>query len=77
MPIFDFRCGDCGHVFDELVKSADATGAVACAKCGSKRVERLVSAFAAAGRRAGETRAVAPGASRRGGCGPGCGCGAR
>lgn len=76
MPIFDFRCNDCGHVFDELVKSADSIGVVECAKCGSKKVERLVSVFAAAGSRAGGAGTAPRKATRRGGCGPSCGCGA-
>ena len=76
MPIFDFRCSECDHVFDELVKSADATEAVQCSKCGSKKVERLVSVFAASGSRSEGAGGPRPGPARRGGCGPSCGCGA-
>jgi hypothetical protein len=39
-------------------------------------VERLVSAFAAAGSRSAGAGEKPRGAIRRGGCGPSCGCGA-
>jgi putative FmdB family regulatory protein len=76
MPIFDFRCSECDHVFDELVKSADSIDAVQCSKCGSKKVERLVSVFAASGSRPEGSGGGQRSTTRRGGCGPSCGCGA-
>ncbi len=47
MPIFEYRCGKCGHEFEELESVADRDKARNCPECGSKRVERVVSVFAA------------------------------
>jgi putative FmdB family regulatory protein len=43
MPLHDFRCRACGHVFEALVRSGWTT---ACAACGSEDLERLPSTFA-------------------------------
>ncbi|MGB1238781.1 MAG: FmdB family zinc ribbon protein [Pseudomonadales bacterium] len=43
MPIFDFECGQCGHVFEKLVLRSDAP-APNCADCDSTEVEKKVSA---------------------------------
>jgi len=47
MPIYEFSCGDCDRSFEELVSSADAVKEVACPTCGSHRVRRKISLFAA------------------------------
>ncbi len=49
MPIFEYECPGCGERFEELVRSPAAEAAVACPKCGEKRVEKRVSGFATAG----------------------------
>jgi len=43
MPIYDFRCRECGKVSEILVRSA-ADQAVRCPDCGSQSMERLISA---------------------------------
>jgi len=50
MPIFEYRCGTCGHAFERLVRANDE--AVSCPECGGKRAERQLSVFAAAVRNA-------------------------
>lgn len=45
MPMYAFRCGKCGHEYEELVRQFGQ--AVPCPKCGSAEVERMVSAPAA------------------------------
>jgi putative FmdB family regulatory protein len=45
MPIYEFRCEECGAEFEELVKAG--SNATACPSCGSKRVKRTFSAQAA------------------------------
>lgn len=40
MPIYDFKCRVCGHVFDELVKLGATPD---CPSCGGRDLERLVS----------------------------------
>ena len=47
MPIYEYRCGDCGARFEVLVYS-DKTEIV-CEKCGSKNAEKLISGFAGVG----------------------------
>ena len=42
MPIYEYRCSDCGEVSEILHKSYN-TGEVACPACGSKGMEKLIS----------------------------------
>ena len=44
MPIYRFRCSDCGNEFRELVGYGDGDG-VACPRCGGNKVERLLPRF--------------------------------
>ncbi len=46
MPIFEYKCLECGFVNEVLVKSADSK-APACPQCGDKRCEKQFSSFAA------------------------------
>ena len=43
MPIYEFRCYECGNVSEVFLRSMDASPA-RCAICGSENLERLVSA---------------------------------
>jgi putative FmdB family regulatory protein len=43
MPIYEYRCASCEHIFDELVANAQAP-APACPKCGAGKSEKLMSA---------------------------------
>ncbi|RMG66485.1 MAG: zinc ribbon domain-containing protein [Calditrichaeota bacterium] len=45
MPIFEYRCKDCGHRFEKLVFGSQSLE-VRCEKCGSQHVEKMISAFA-------------------------------
>ena len=47
MPIFEYRCRECGAKF-EKIQAASAT-AVTCTQCDSPKVERLLSTFAVGG----------------------------
>jgi len=42
MPIYEFSCEDCGHQFEDLVRSDDPCPK--CPKCKSQNVKKLVSA---------------------------------
>jgi putative FmdB family regulatory protein len=71
MPIFEYRCRNCGNIF-ESIEFSSSTPSV-CKKCESSDVERLLSVFAVAG---GPDKAEtesgpcgACGAPRRGMCG--------
>ena len=46
MPIFEYECGDCGHVTAFLEK-AGKRGDHPCEECGSKRTKKRFSTFAA------------------------------
>ncbi len=46
MPMFEYRCAECGHV-TEFLETADARGTHACEECGSKKTEKAISAFSA------------------------------
>lgn len=44
MPIYDFKCRDCGGVSELLLLSPSENRKPACQSCGSHDLERLVSA---------------------------------
>lgn len=46
MPIFEYKCTQCGFVNEALVKSASAKPP-ACPECGEKKVEKQFSTFSA------------------------------
>lgn len=46
MPIYSYRCNACQHTFDLSMTVAEReTATVSCPKCGSDKVERLLSGF--------------------------------
>lgn len=45
MPIYEFRCPDCGTKFSTLVGMTAEADNTDCPKCGSARAARLVSRF--------------------------------
>ncbi len=47
MPLLEYRCADCGQKTEDLVLAGDAGRKPVCASCGSKKLERLLSTFAA------------------------------
>ena len=58
MPMYEYKCPDCGHQFEELVSSGTET--VPCPKCGSEKPDRLISTFAAGGFGGGSGSCSAP-----------------
>jgi putative FmdB family regulatory protein len=65
MPIYEYRCRDCGQSFERLVHGEQG---VLCPACDSPDVARLLSLF---GFKSGQGFV----ASASGGSGGGCGCG--
>jgi len=45
MPIFEYKCGDCGSV-TEFLEKAGFKGKHACEKCKSNKMEKMLSTFA-------------------------------
>lgn len=43
MPIYDYKCDSCGEVTEFLLNSPDSNPG-ACPECGSKGMERMLSA---------------------------------
>jgi putative FmdB family regulatory protein len=43
MPIFEFRCTECGDIFEKLFLSSEEDVELACPGCGSCTIERVVS----------------------------------
>ena len=70
MPLYEYRCEDCGARFEALVPAGRADEA-ACAGCGQDgRVRRLLSVFSAPRANGSAGPAAAPAG---GCCGGGCG----
>src|ERR1039457_5749959 len=72
VPLFEFKCRECGTTFEKIVPSS--TTKVACKKCASPKVEKLLSVFAVGGSsRSAASAESAPcsycGAAQRGMCG--------
>lgn len=85
MPIFEYSCDACGHLFEKIILSPNAPDvlSVACPGCGSAGVTRRLSTFAAhsggaagPGPGKGSGGGGESGPSGGGGCGRpgGCGC---
>jgi putative FmdB family regulatory protein len=49
MPLYEYRCHNCGHVFEMLRRLKEADSDLECPKCGSAEIERQFSTFAAGG----------------------------
>ena len=43
MPIYDYKCRECGKVSEVLLRTADDRS-IRCPDCGSNNLERLISA---------------------------------
>ena len=52
MPIYEYKCKKCGHVFEAFQRIGADGSELNCPKCSSNRPEKLFSAFASGG---GET----------------------
>jgi len=49
MPIYEYRCEQCGEKFDKLVRSSADETNLCCPNCGSKQAEKLLSIFGTSG----------------------------
>lgn len=49
MPVYEYRCEQCGARFDKLVPMSQAQAEQQCPSCGAERARKLMSSFAATG----------------------------
>jgi len=47
MPIYEYRCVDCGITFDKMRPMSQADAPAVCSGCGSERTCRAISLFSA------------------------------
>jgi putative FmdB family regulatory protein len=75
MPIYEYVCMSCESHFEELVRHDETP---TCRDCGSAKVQRQLSVFAAHGSKAASAKPTpvkTGGPAPQGGCGHGgCGC---
>ena len=62
MPIYEYKCRDCGKKFEKLVRGREK---VTCPKCGKGRLDKLFSVFAT---RSGDKFTPSSGGGGCGGC---------
>jgi putative FmdB family regulatory protein len=60
MPVYAYRCHDCGLVTDQLASVADAQDRVVCEHCGSKESHRIISRVAYHSSEASKTARLDP-----------------
>lgn len=78
MPIYEFSCRQCQHVFEELVRMGNTGEGVHCPACGGDEVQKLMSTFyGRSSSGSGSYQSVAgQGCACGGNCGGNCGsCG--
>ncbi|RJP22132.1 MAG: zinc ribbon domain-containing protein [Candidatus Abyssobacteria bacterium SURF_5] len=44
MPLYDFKCNDCGEKSEVLIRTSLERESPSCSRCGSTNLERLISA---------------------------------
>lgn len=49
MPVYEYRCEECGEGFELFVRSPSRQAAPTCPKCGSRNVKKAVSLFGVGG----------------------------
>lgn len=66
MPLYEYRCPDCGHRFEILQRMGQGAEGLTCPRCGAEKVEKQFSTFAS-------STAGGSSAASGGGGGPGGG----
>jgi putative FmdB family regulatory protein len=49
MPLFEFKCAECGAIFEQLIRSTRNSLEIVCPSCKSTETQKLLSGFAVAG----------------------------
>jgi putative FmdB family regulatory protein len=53
MPIFEYRCPQCGATFEQFTQRPNDASRPTCPRCGAQSTERLLSLFSGRGCGAG------------------------
>ena len=72
MPIYEYICGKCEHAFEHLLRSSDEKPK--CPQCGSTRLDRQFSTFAAQSKSASAPCGSSSPCAAAGGCPSGRSC---
>jgi putative FmdB family regulatory protein len=56
MPIYEYRCQECGKKFEKLRRFSQSDDDILCPECGAEEIERILSAFATGGCGSGSGR---------------------
>ncbi len=73
MPIYEFRCAQCGHIQEVLVSSSTAEVEMKCDACQGEVLERILSCVSYSMGDSGSSRGSGPSATTKT-CGPGKSC---
>jgi len=66
MPIYEYRCEECGTVFEKFVRSVSAEFKVVCPKCGSENCHKNITLFGTTGSKEASSSASASSCSPSG-----------
>ena len=73
MPLYEYRCDECGHRFEVLQRMGEGGEGLLCPRCGAGRPARQLSTFAAATGSSSGAGASSAGMMGGGACGGGSG----
>ena len=59
MPIYEYKCKDCGEVFEYLCLNSEDAENATCSSCGSAKTEKLMSMFSSAAGSGGDATGLA------------------
>ncbi|MGW8194286.1 MAG: FmdB family zinc ribbon protein [Desulforhopalus sp.] len=66
MPIYEYKCDNCGTIFEVLTLSASDNGPVICTSCNSDKVAKVLSTISLKLSSAKNTAAAPTGCSKSG-----------
>ncbi len=46
MPIYEYKCNNCGNCFEQLVFNSEDEKDINCKKCGGQEIKKVISSFA-------------------------------
>ncbi len=58
MPIYEFRCHKCNHIFELMTLNKDETFELKCPNCGSFEIDRVMSRISFVADRSAKPRIV-------------------